>query len=348
MEMELTPPAAGAAIEEAKRARKRSRYLSPPYTDDDDTEVHQLQLQVVKDDDGKEEEEPPPNVCAADVLSALRAAALLSLDPNAAQALRFIALFRTKKRLLLLANPNPNPNHASAVPVMPTPAPGSEKKQNHQQSPPPAIRRKRGQNAPAPDEKRADANFAANAANGAATSTPRNPKRRKKMINSSSSRSQKHFKNPVALVLDFAHGEGGTPPLPSRDDLVSTFRRFGSVIHSDTGILQDQRSARVVFATRAEVEAAYACAGTLGHPFACLQDLPPITLTAASPPVPKLPLKDVRNNLEKMILSLTSRSNSFKYASPQQAKHLVGEMQGLLAKVDKMLQRGASSTLHQH
>ncbi|GJN36427.1 hypothetical protein PR202_gb25286 [Eleusine coracana subsp. coracana] len=315
MEMELGPPAAaGAAIEEAKRARKRSRYLSPPYTDDDDAEVLQLQqLQVVKDDDDGGKEEPPLNVCAADVLSALRDAALLSLDPNAAQALRFIALFRTKKRtstsIRIREEETESPTICSSCQCQ------------------------EEENAPALDEKRADANFAVNAANGAATSAPRNPKRRKKMINSSSRSGQKHFKNPVALVLDFAQGEGATPPLPSRDDLVSTFRRFGSVIHSETGILQDQRSARVVFATRAEAEAAYACAGTLGHPFTCLQDLPPITLTAASPPVPKLPLKDVRNNLEKMILSLTSRSDSFKDASPQQAKHLVGEMQGLLAKI---------------
>jgi hypothetical protein len=325
--MELSPPPPGPGVAsaiDAKRARKRSRYLSPPYTDTDDSAA----VQVVDDD--AEEEEPPPDVCAVDVLSALRAAALLSLDPNAAQAFSFLALYRRRTRRPfanpLLCSPGdapaagvghkPMPNLSTGpATAMPTPAPGSKKKKKQQR----------------PSQSDVEV--------GAAP-----PKRRRK--NKSSTGQQHHFQNPVALVLDFAQG---TPP-PSRDELLSTFCKFGYVIHSETAIL----SARVVFATRAEAEAAYSCAQTLGAfgpPFATprLQDLPPIALNNASLPLPNLPLKDVRNNLEKMILSLTSRSST-----PEEAKsamgNLLGEMKGLLAKVDKMLHAAASSssTVHHH
>ncbi|XP_062179808.1 uncharacterized protein LOC133884425 [Phragmites australis] len=108
------------------------------------------------------------------------------------------------------------------------------------------------------------------------------------------------------------------------------------------------------FRNPAALQAAYSCAetlGTFGPPSATplLQDLPPITLNAP-PPVPKLPLTDIRKNLETMISSLTRRSSSFN--SPEEAKpavgSLVGEMQGLLAKVDKMLQGASSSTAHRY
>jgi hypothetical protein len=156
--------------------------------------------------------------------------------------------------------------------------------------------------------------------------------------------------NPVALVLDFAEGT----PLPSREGLLSTFSRFGFVIDSETSISQDKRTAQVAFAARVQAETALSCVATLGGAFgppfavASLQDLPPITLNT---PLPKLPLTDIRNNLGKMILSLSSRAT----AAPQEANaktavdslSLVGDMQRLLAKVDKVLQvQGASATAH--
>ncbi|CAD6273396.1 unnamed protein product [Miscanthus lutarioriparius] len=159
--------------------------------------------------------------------------------------------------------------------------------------------------------------------------------------------------NPVALVLDFAEGT----PLPSREDLLSTFSRFGFVIDSETTISQDKHTAQVAFATRVQAETALSCAATLGGAFgppfavASLQDLPPITLNTPPPPLPKLPLTDIRNNLGKMILSLSSKAT----AAPQEANaktavdslSLVGDMQRLLAKVDKVLQvQGASATAH--
>jgi hypothetical protein len=262
------------------------------------------------------------------VLSALRAAALLSLDPNAAQAFRFLAVYRRRTRrpfsdpLLYSPSDAPAPNLSTGpATAMPTPAPGSKKKKKQNFA---------GHKWPSQSDVEVGA------------AAPKTKRRRK---NKNSTGQEHHFQNPVALVLDFAQG---TPP-PSRDELLSTFCKFGYVIHSETAIL----SARVVFATRAEAEAAYSCAQTLG-PFATprLQDLPLITLNNASLPLPKLPLKDVRNNLEKMILSLTARSSS-----PQEAKSAMGnllrEMKSLLAKVDKMLHAAAASsstttTVHLH
>ncbi|KAL5231668.1 hypothetical protein ABZP36_030444 [Zizania latifolia] len=72
MEAETQTPVEAEEEKVAKRARKRSRYLSPPYTDDDGPADPNQQ------DPGPE----LPNVAAADMLSALHAAALL--DSNAA------------------------------------------------------------------------------------------------------------------------------------------------------------------------------------------------------------------------------------------------------------------------
>ncbi|CAN6349951.1 unnamed protein product [Urochloa humidicola] len=192
--------------------------------------------------------------------------------------------------------------------------------------------------------------FTVNAAYGVANPAPPEKKRRRKYKKRMkiAGHEQYHFGNPAALVLDFATGT----PLPSKEDLVSTFRRFGLVIDSATTIAQDMRRARVVFATRAEAEAAYSCAGALGtfgppSVVPSLQDLPPIS-HSAPPPVPKLPLTDIRSNLEKMIVSLNRRLSSVKAtaeAASSPEAHLVREMQGLLAKVDKMLQ-GRSATAH--
>lgn len=196
------------------------------------------------------------------------------------------------------------------------------------------------------------------ASNGVADSAPNKKKKTRKR----KAGLGQHFGNPAALVLDFTRGTA----LPSKEELLSSFRRFGFLIESETDIAKDTRRARVVFGTSAEAEAAYSCAETLGAfgpPFAAprLQYLSPIKLNAPQPPpspspspshAPKLPLTDIRKNLEKMISSLTRPSPFRKDDGAKPAVHnLVGEMQGLLAKVDKMLSAGPSSSttaLHRH
>ena len=346
-----------AALALTKRARKRSRYLSPPYTDRD------VQEEEVAG------EEPPLNVPAAEALSAVLAAAPRhgqGVDPA---ALRFLALYRRNRNSWATTgtfDTHPGcraaaPGGGSTKPPSPAAADGGHTMVNLSAGP--AIRPGDGSPAPAPAPAKTKKNlqappadghiwahksagFAANAANGLANPAPPAKKKKYKKRMRSAGHEQQHLGNPVALVLDFAAGA----PLPSKEDLVSTFRRFGSVIDSETALAQDKHSARVAFATRAEAEAALSCAfagalGALGPPCAVpsLQDLPP-TIRGAPPPVPKLPLTDIRSNLERMIASLNRRSSPFKATG-----NLVGEMQGLLAKVDKMLQgRGSSATALHH
>ncbi|KAL5205442.1 hypothetical protein ABZP36_033651 [Zizania latifolia] len=164
-------------------------------------------------------------------------------------------------------------------------------------------------------------------------------KRRKK-------KTAEHFGNPAALLLDFTKGV----VLPSKEEVLSAFGKFGILIESETEILKDTRSARVVFGKSAEAEAAYNSAETLGMfgpPFATprLHYLPPIKLRASSPPAAsKPPLADIRKNLEKIISSLNKATSSD--GSKSVPENLLGEMQGLLAKVDKMLSGLSATTPH--
>nr|CAB3460500.1 unnamed protein product [Digitaria exilis] len=395
----LTPPPPSKDVDDAalaltKRARKRSRYLSPPYADADVQEVEVAVPEV------EEEEPPPPDLPAGEALSSLRATALRygqAVDPA---VLRFLTLYRNRNTTRATAGifdgdhdsraaaagggggvsnddgSNKLPSLAStggggptvlsfsAGTAIPRPDDGSpylakKKKMNHQA--PLAAKRQCGpmQNAAALGQA-ADGHIWASkssgfAVHGVSNPVPQERKKRKKRMKRAG-HEQQHFRNPAALVLDFAEGTR----LPSRKGLISTFRRFGFVIDSETAIAGDKRSARVAFATRDEAEVAYSCAcagsiSSLGPPYVVLslQDLPPI-ISSAPPPVPKLPLTDIRSNLEMMISSLKRRSSSSQATaaavnSPEEAMpamgNLMGEMQCLLTKVDKMLQ-GPSATGH--
>ncbi|CAD6215437.1 unnamed protein product [Miscanthus lutarioriparius] len=396
---QLTHPAVDvneAALAVTKRERKRSRYLSPPYTD---TGVQEKKAAGSRKQREEEEEEGPPHVSASEVLSALRATALGQGEEMDAAA-RFLAMYSRNRNSIFVddgsqddggdkppsaagvgrkmlnlnagledgslakmkkKNPNPkNPHPPAAVA-----AAGANAKQQKDDG--------TMENAAVPEHAIAthgasqSAGFAAAAAathghpnpHVVTTATPpintNNEKKRKmnKKRTMKTAGQHSYVGNPVALVLDFAEGT----PLPSREDLLSTFSRFGSVIDSETTISQDKHTAQVAFATRVQAATALSCAVTLGAAFgppfavASLQDLPPITLNTPPLPLPKLPLTDIRNNLGKMILSLSSKAT----AAPQEANaktavdslSLVGEMQRLLAKVDKVLQvQGASATAH--
>uniref|UniRef100_A0A0E0MQ31 PWWP domain-containing protein n=1 Tax=Oryza punctata TaxID=4537 RepID=A0A0E0MQ31_ORYPU len=203
-----------------------------------------------------------------------------------------------------------------------------------------------GQRADQPSLKKMVPGASVNHSSGEATNSAfpdiahSTPKKKKKKI-------AEHFGNPAALLLDFTKGV----VLPSKEELLSAFGKFGLVIESETDIVKDTNSARVVFGKSAEAEAAYNSAETLGMfgpPFATprLHYLPPIKLSVPSP-ASKPPLTDIRKNLERMISSLAGHS-SVKKGTPsdgskQMPENLLGEMQGLLAKVDKML-TGPSAT----
>ncbi|CAM0951265.1 unnamed protein product [Alopecurus aequalis] len=169
----------------------------------------------------------------------------------------------------------------------------------------------------------AAAGSSAQPATGSANGTNSAPKRAKKKAKSSSGQG-KHPEKPVALVLEFAKGGAIAPP--SKEELLSTFRGFGSLIESESDITA--RRARLVFQSSAAAEAAYSCADALGTFSARrLQYLRP------PPPAPKISLTDMRKNLEKMISSLTGPSS----LGGEAAFDLAGQMLRLMAKVDKTL-----------
>uniref|UniRef100_A0ACD5YLV3 Uncharacterized protein n=1 Tax=Avena sativa TaxID=4498 RepID=A0ACD5YLV3_AVESA len=203
-------------------------------------------------------------------------------------------------------------------------------------------------NAAAPEEagrkrKKKKVTFASDACNGAtvagSSAQPNSaPKKVKKKARRSSVQGQ-HPGKPVALLLDFAPGVTVVPP--SKEELLSTFRGFGSLIESETDI--GTRRARLVFQSSAAAEAAYSCAHTLRTiTVRRLQYLRP------PPPAPVIPLTDMKKNLEKMISSLTRPS----VLGRDGTLDLAGQMLCLMAKVDKTLSHAgpgpSTATAHHH
>ncbi|KAF3329021.1 Serine/threonine-protein kinase ATM [Carex littledalei] len=182
---------------------------------------------------------------------------------------------------------------------------------------------------------------------------------------------QAHYPNPAALLLDFSKPNAATVTdtgmgmnLPSRDQLLSTFSKFGLLVEAQSDVHRDVHTARVVFARSADAEAAYNSSdklGPFGSPFAScrLHYLPPISTNPSSPAQrvsahqipaqqlsPKPQLTDIRKNLEIMISSLTGGPGLIKNEEsgsaldgiqPEVRGNLVEKMQGLLMKVEKRL-----------
>ncbi|XP_047055333.1 uncharacterized protein LOC124661512 [Lolium rigidum] len=174
--------------------------------------------------------------------------------------------------------------------------------------------------------------------NGTCSDSPNStPKRRNK-------KAPQYFSNPVEIVLQFSDGV----ILPSKEELLSAFSKFGILIEPLSGILEDIRGARVVFGKSAEADAVYArretpgIFGLFGPPFATLKVLnylPPFTpsVPAPAPPPalrPPIGVADMKKNVENMISSLAG-----KPAPP----FLLGEMQRLLSKINNK-QAGPSSS----
>ncbi|URD89033.1 hypothetical protein MUK42_28060 [Musa troglodytarum] len=148
-----------------------------------------------------------------------------------------------------------------------------------------------------------------------------------------------------ALLLTFAPGV----PLPSQSELISTFRKYGVVIESEMELLKETSYVHVVFAKNTDAEKAFNSLdkpGVFGPPFANyhLHYLPP---TACSPhPIPPLPY--IRKSLERMISILTTTSVKETGPSdgmkPAARENLVGGMEGLLKKVNTMLNGAVAGT----
>ncbi|XP_020171359.3 uncharacterized protein [Aegilops tauschii subsp. strangulata] len=154
-----------------------------------------------------------------------------------------------------------------------------------------------------------------------------------------------YFANPAEIRVKFLDGT----MVPTKEELLSEFRRFGVLVESECDISEERRDARVVFGKSTEAEAAYTKAeipgifGQFGPPWATLglNYLEAITLAPARPAKPPLARADMRKNVENMISSLKNGRSlpapapaGGAGAAPVSAS-LLAEMQRLLSKLDK-------------
>ncbi|KAM5574579.1 hypothetical protein ABKV19_013829 [Rosa sericea] len=150
----------------------------------------------------------------------------------------------------------------------------------------------------------------------------------------------------TALLLTFASGI----PLPSKDDLISTFCRFGPLKESETQLLKDSSSAQVVFMESADAEEAFQSLEKI-NPFGTNLvaykrfNLPSVSKVLAtslsSPPTKRLVtpvqspakgpcLDTIRQNLQMMTSMLETSGDTL---SPEMRAKLECEIKGLLQKV---------------
>ncbi|KAH7658747.1 Non-specific serine/threonine protein kinase protein [Dioscorea alata] len=160
---------------------------------------------------------------------------------------------------------------------------------------------------------------------------------------------ENNSEGPAALLLSFTPGVN----LPSRDEIVAAFSKYGSLNETDTEVMKDSGCARLVFMKSLDAENALHSrdkTGVFAPPNASyrVRYLPvnpssPPSSAAAANLIPDRPLPYIRKNLEQMISTLTSPLVSDKDAGssdelkPGAKENLVGEMQGLLEKVNKLL-----------
>ncbi|XP_020573080.1 uncharacterized protein LOC110019660 [Phalaenopsis equestris] len=172
----------------------------------------------------------------------------------------------------------------------------------------------------------------------------------------------------AALQLTFHSGIA----LPSIEDLITSYTKYGNLIDTGVELFEESNSARVVFAKASDAENAFKDkAGPFGsvatyrlhylsenliNPSQTNHELvssisPSQQSTDLKSTVLKPPLPYIRKSLETMISTLASSSSSpvniagssSDGLKPEARDNLVGEMQGLLQKVEKML-NGPGST----
>lgn len=156
---------------------------------------------------------------------------------------------------------------------------------------------------------------------------------------------------PEALLLSFAPGT----ILPSKAELVAEFSKYGSLNEAGTEVHEDSFSARVVYMSSSDVEKALNSqdkTGVFAPPYATYRvhylpgNFSPSELKLSVPQ----PLPYIRKNLERMITTLTGSSVPGKHAGQADGlkvdakENLVGEMQGLLEKVNQLLDEPPTGT----
>lgn len=155
---------------------------------------------------------------------------------------------------------------------------------------------------------------------------------------------RKASEDPAALLLSFLPETS----LPSKDELFSKCCSYGPIIESESEYQPNSCSATIVFAKSSDAEKAFndsvAAIGNqvssyrLRYLTGAANPSPPV----APPPVnqvQKPPLPYIRKSLENMISSMGGVG-----MKPEMSENLIGEMQGLLSKVDMLLTGPAAGT----
>ncbi|XP_010243056.1 PREDICTED: uncharacterized protein LOC104587226 [Nelumbo nucifera] len=185
-------------------------------------------------------------------------------------------------------------------------------------------------------------------------------------VNHGKEGSDREASSAIALLLTFAPGFS----LPSKDDLITMFSRFGALNESETEVLRDSSCARVVFLKSTDAKEAFSSSekaspfgnavvnyrlrhlsGASEHDGSSSQyQLLPLTTsgsetkTVASGSRPSslgegTPLQFIKQNLELMTSVL---EKSGEKLSPEVKSNLEGEIKGLLNKLNSM--SGSSSS----
>lgn len=145
--------------------------------------------------------------------------------------------------------------------------------------------------------------------------------------------------NSVALLLTFSPGS----ILPSKDELISVFIKYGALIKHETELFRDPGCARVVFARASDAKKALnGIRKSKNLPFLIIDcqsfDLP----QCADSPSPsqsdsKASLLCISRDLQRMIHTLSPKKGSTFYGlKPEVSKDLINDLKGLLNKVKKL------------
>ncbi|KAF3332781.1 hypothetical protein FCM35_KLT02358 [Carex littledalei] len=136
------------------------------------------------------------------------------------------------------------------------------------------------------------------------------------------------YDEPAALLVKF-HSSAN---IPSKEDLIVKFTKFGALVDPVTHLVTDGESARIVFARLNDALVAFDCFNRSGDfETTRLRYVSPIKVAIAPPPV----LLDARDKLEEMIMS-------FNGSGLENKESLMEDARGLLEKVNLTLTKNGT------
>lgn len=146
--------------------------------------------------------------------------------------------------------------------------------------------------------------------------------------------------NSVALLLTFTPGS----TLPSKDDLISVFIKYGALLKHETELFRDPGCARVVFARARDAKKALnGIRKNKNFPFLIVDcqsfNLPQCTDgPSPSQPDSKASLLCISRDLQRMIHTLSPKKGTTSHGlRPEVSKDLINDLKGLLNKVKKFI-----------